>query len=422
MSSRAWWVMFLLIGPLVGVTFIGAVRIYAEASGLGGPTAGVGEAFSPLDGVWAPTFAAYEIAAAFLLPFVAIRLVSGDRQSGALKLEAQHSMSPLSRIWAKALVLWGGWGLAGVPVLMAVILWKLYGGSLYFPELGSVLVGHLLNGGLTIALAAAVASIVENPSTAAILVLAFTIGTWILGFFASLRGGLWEMIARYTPEALLDRFQQGLIQLAAVLVVLALGAAALVVAAVWLRLGVSRRRRSFESLGLIAAAGLLCAVCTLVHPSWDVSENRRHSFPPADERALARIRGRLTVEVHLAPEDPRRSDLEHRVLSQLRRAMPSVKVRYVASTSTGLFEQGSPGYGEIWYSLDGKKAMTRITTRDAALETIFDLADVTPPPESETPFKGHPLEARPRGAAVIFYGLWPAALAGSGFLVLRRKR
>src|SRR5881409_948404 len=108
-SSRAWWVLLLAMGPLVGVTFISAVRTYAEASGLNGTTAGVGEAFSPLIGVWAPTFSACELAAAFLLPFVGIRLVSGDRQTGALKLEMQRPMSAATRIAAKAVVLLAGW-------------------------------------------------------------------------------------------------------------------------------------------------------------------------------------------------------------------------------------------------------------------------------------------------------------------------
>ena len=44
-ASRAWWVLLLAMGPLVGVTFISAVRTYAEASGLGGSAAGVGAAF-----------------------------------------------------------------------------------------------------------------------------------------------------------------------------------------------------------------------------------------------------------------------------------------------------------------------------------------------------------------------------------------
>src|SRR3954452_12508543 len=108
-SSRSWWVFLLLMGPLVGVSFISAVRTYAEASGLGGTSVGVGEAYSPLIGIWAPTFSACELAAAFLLPFVAIRLVAGDRQSGALKLELQHSMNSFTRIGTKAGVLLLAW-------------------------------------------------------------------------------------------------------------------------------------------------------------------------------------------------------------------------------------------------------------------------------------------------------------------------
>src|SRR6476660_7139978 len=103
-ASRAWWVMLLAMGPLVGVSFISAVRTYAEASGLNGTAVGVGEAFSPLVGIWAPTFSACELAAVFLLPFVAIRVIAGDRQSGALKLELQHPISPVARIAAKAVI------------------------------------------------------------------------------------------------------------------------------------------------------------------------------------------------------------------------------------------------------------------------------------------------------------------------------
>jgi ABC-type transport system involved in multi-copper enzyme maturation permease subunit len=157
-ASRSWWVMLLVMGPLVGVSFISAVRTYAEASGLNGTAVGqgVGEAFSPLVGVWAPTFSACELAAAFLLPFVGIRLVSGDRQSGALKIELQHPMSSFARMSAKALVLVAGWLIASAAPALAVVLWRSYGGSVYPPELATVVLGHMLNAGLTIALAASI--------------------------------------------------------------------------------------------------------------------------------------------------------------------------------------------------------------------------------------------------------------------------
>ena len=49
MASRAWWVLLLAMGPLVGVSFISAVRTYAEVSGLNGTAAGVGEALLAAD-------------------------------------------------------------------------------------------------------------------------------------------------------------------------------------------------------------------------------------------------------------------------------------------------------------------------------------------------------------------------------------
>ena len=111
-SARAWWLMLLAAGPLVGLSFINSVQQYAELSGLNGTADGVGEAFSPLVGVWAPTFSSFELVAAFLFPFVVIRVVGGDRQSGALKIELQQPLSPFARVGAKAAVLGAGWLIA----------------------------------------------------------------------------------------------------------------------------------------------------------------------------------------------------------------------------------------------------------------------------------------------------------------------
>jgi ABC-2 type transport system permease protein len=420
-ASRSWWVMLVTIGPLVGVSFISAVRTYAEASGLNGTAAGVGEAFSPLVGVWAPTFSACELAAAFLLPFVAIRLVSGDRQSGALKLELQHPMSAFARIGAKTIVLLAAWIVAIVAPFLAVILWRSYGGTIYPPELTTIVIGHVLNAGLTVALAAATASVTEHPSTAAILTLAVTVGTWIISFVAAVQGGVWDRLAGYTPTSMVAEFQHGLVRLDAVLISLILVLTGLIVAAIWMRLGVAVRRRAYESAAAGALAAALLFACTFVTPSWDFSENRMNSFSTADEETLKHIGGPLRIEAHFAPEDPRRSDLERRALSKLRRVIPRLQVQYVSATSIGLFEQTSQHYGEVWYDLNGKRAMSRVTTAEGVLETIYDLAGVTPPPETDDVFRGHPLAVPPKGAAAVFYGMWPALVVATAFFVRRRR-
>ena len=413
LASRAWWVLLVVIGPLVGFAFISSVRSYAEASGLNGTAAGVGEAFSPLVGIWAPTFSACELASVFLLPFVAIRVVAGDRQSGALKLELQHAMSALARVAAKALVLLGGWVIASVPVVAALVLWRSYGGSIYVPELATVAIGHVINAGLTIGIAAATASITEHPSTAAILTLTVTVGTWILNFIAAVQGGIWERLANYTPTTMVSDFQHGLIKLDAVIAAVTLIVLGLGLAALWIRLGVPVRRRTAESIAATVVALLVIVAGSATTKSWDTSESRLNSFSKSDEQALRSIPGPLTIEVHLAPEDPRRVDLDHRVIAKLRRVRPDVNVRYESATSIGLFEQTSAGYGEIWYDIQGKKAMSRAVTAESVLDTIYSLAGVSPSAEIGEIFRGHPLMARPAKAALVFYVLWPALIVSA---------
>jgi len=206
-----------------------------------------------------------------------------------------------------------------------------------------------------------------------------------------------------------------------VLIALVLVMTGLAIAAVWMRLGLSVKRRAYETAAISVAAVALIIACTFATPSWDTSENRGNSFPEGDERALASIREPLSIEVHLAQEDPRRVDLENRALSKLRRVLPGMRVRYVAATSIGLFEQSNPGYGEIWYDVGGRKTMSRATTAEGLLEAIYSVARVRPPVESDDDvFRGHPLAVAPRGAGTLFYLVWPGLFLVSAVILRRR--
>jgi ABC-2 type transport system permease protein len=292
----------------------------------------------------------------------------------------------------------------------------------YPPELLAVLAGHVLNAGLTIAVASAAASLTDHPSTAAIVTLSITVGTWIVNFIAAVQGGVWERLAAYTPTAIVAEFQHGLIRLDVLLAALALIALGLVVAAIWMHLGTAARTRAYESVVIGSLTAAILFACSFLTVSWDLSENRMNSFPKADEAALRSIHKPLRIEAHLAAEDPRRVDLEHKVLTRLRRTMPRVAVRYVANTSTGLFEQNGAHYGEIWYQLgDGAPMMSRETTPQGVLEMIYELAGLTPPVETSEIFRGHPLAVPPRRAGAVFYGIWPAMVIAAGVFVRRRQ-
>src|SRR5258707_3908477 len=138
--------MLLIVGALVGQGFITAVGLYAEVSGNGSGPAALPQGLTALDGILVPTWGAYDLAAMLLFPFVAIRLISAEKESGALKLLLQLPHSLGCKVSTKALVLISGWVLAWLPGLAAFALWKTYGGHLYKPETAHLLLRHFLRG------------------------------------------------------------------------------------------------------------------------------------------------------------------------------------------------------------------------------------------------------------------------------------
>jgi hypothetical protein len=376
-ASRSYWLLLLAVGPLVGHGFINAVNLYAEASGAGGGPAALPQGLTPLDGILAPTFGAYDLAV--------------------------------------TLALAAGWLIAWLPGLVAVAMWKIYGGHLYAPETLNLLLGHWLRMLLGAGLAMAAAAMAESAASAAIVTLGFTLGTWALDFIAAGRGGWLSELAAYTPTAALRFFEQGLLRLSAVIGMLALALAGFAIGAVWLQTGRKPGARLIRALALLAPVAVILWLGlwlgSLSRASWDMSENRRNSFSRADESALAQIRDPMRVTINLAAEDPRLMDYERGVLNKLRRVLPRLEVNYAAQSRTGLFEGQEEHYGEIWYELGGRKVMNRSTTEPIVIEQLYQFAGIKPPANADEPvFPGYPLAARPNGASTVFYALWPLAV------------
>jgi ABC-2 type transport system permease protein len=407
-TSRAFWLLLLLIGPLVGHAFITAVDAYAEASGRGGGPAALAQGLSPLDGIFVPTFGAYDLAITLLFPFVAIRLISAEKESGALKLLLQAPVRVATMLAVKCMALLAGWFVVWIPGLLALVLWTAYGGSIYGPELFNLLLGHALHFLLAAGVAVAAASITGTASSAAIVTLGFTVGTWALEFAGMTQGGTLQRIAEFTPTSALRLFEQGQLNLSTVVVTLVLSAAGFCFACLWL----SGRPRPVATGVLFLVTGILLFGASALRPNWDLSENRRNSFPAAAESALRQIRQPLVITVYLASEDPRLADFNRNILDRLKRVVPQVNVISAAHTGTGMFEGKGEHYGEIWYETEGRKVMSRSTTEPIVLDTIYSLAKVKPLVHSEEPvYPGHPLASDAPWAASLYYGLWPVLVA-----------
>lgn len=418
-ASRAFWLLLAVVGILAGQSFITAVNAYAEASGIGGGPAALPQALTPLDGIIVPTLGAYDLVITLLVPFVAIRLIAAEKSSGALKLMLQWPSSLAAQLLAKVVALLLGWFVALVPFAVALALWRGYGGHLHAPELLNVLLGYTLRYLLTVAIAFVAAAVMPGSANAAIVVLAFTIGTWALDFVAAGRGGIVQTIASFTPAAVLRSFERGLLRVDVLLVIAAIALCLLAMSAEWLRLGRTNAAHVMRTVALVAVTATAVFAAARVRASYDVSENRRNSFDAGDERALRSIRDPLTVTVYLSAEDPRLRDFEDNVLTKLRRSVRDLRVVYPLAGRSGMFDNDDR-YGEIVYALGAKQATSRSATEEIVLDTIYGLSHVAPPARRGSSFAGHPLAARPRGAAAVFYVVWPAAVAAAAAATRRR--
>ncbi len=407
-SGRALWTMLLMLCPLIGYSFWQAVALYAEASSAAREQPVLAGGLSPLDGVLVPTFGALYVAVTLLFPFVAIRSLGREKETGALRLLVQLPYRVPTLIAAKMTAIFAALLAALVPAASALVVWRGLGGHLHAPETANLILGHLLYGLLVGAIALFAASVSESSATAAIIALAFTIGSWVLDVALAGQPGVLEWISRLSLTQTLRSFEQGLLSAGLLfgIVTAICGFAAL--AAVWLHPGVPPRTKVLRSAACIAVAAGVFASATQIGLSIDVAEDRRNSFPVADQKALAGLREPLTVTVRLAPEDPRYVDLRRSVLSKLERALPDVTIRLAATGQSVVGSTSDEAYGEVEYSYDGRSDKSRSTSPREILPLLYALAGKpVPAPAAGVDYPGYPLVAGGSPALAWFFGGLP---------------
>jgi ABC-2 type transport system permease protein len=410
LAGHTVWILLLLLSALVGYSYVQAAALYAEASRSAIEHPEVARGLSPLDGIFVPTFGALYLANTFLFPFIAIRTIAGEKQTGSLKLLLQLPCNFSIVILAKVVVLATVWSGMAVICLTAVALWAWSGGHIGHCELANLLAGHFLYAAVVAGLALLAAALAESGATAAILTLAATMAFWVLDFAAVGDGGLLKSLSGLSLTALLRGFEQGLLSSVAFIGALVAATALVTNAGIWLdprRTLTDKLTRS--SLSLLVAVGLTTSAG--FRPLYvDTTENARNSFAAADAATLARLDKPLSLVVRLAPEDPRYVDFERNILSKLRRSMQKFTVRLESDTRTGLFD-ASERYGTILYQYDGKHAESRSTGPGEVLPLIYSLASIQRSVVLEREaYPGYPLQPGTDLAQALFFGLLPLLL------------
>jgi ABC-2 type transport system permease protein len=407
-SGRALWIMLLILCPLVGYSFFQAVGLYGEASSAAQDSPALATSLSPLDGVLVPTFGGLYLVATLLFPFVAIRTLGREKESGTLALLVQLPYRVPTLILAKMAAIFGAWLAAVLCAASALAVWLAFGGHLYVPETLNLVIGHVLYGLLVGAIALFSASISESAATAAIVTLAFTIGSWVLDFALAPQPGVLGWLSRLSLTQTLRPFEQGLLSAGLVLgIVAAIGGFA-ALSAVWLHPGVPVSIKIVRSTACVAIAAAVIALSALVALSLDVTEDGRNSFSSPDQKALAELREPLIITVHLAPEDPRYVDLRRNVLAKLERAMRRISIRLATSGQSVVGSASDEAYGEIEYSYAGRSDRSRSTSPREILPLIYALAGwPIPEPIRGEEYRGYPLLANGSPALAWFLGGLP---------------
>jgi ABC-2 type transport system permease protein len=407
-SGRALWTMLLIQCPLLGYSFFQAISLYSEASAAAGDSPVLGSGLSPLDGVLVPTFGGLYLAATLLFPFVAIRTLGREKESGALALLVQLPYRIPALILAKMTAIFAAWLTAVLCAASALVVWLAVGGHLYLPETLDLVIGHVLYGLLVGAIALFSASVSDSAATAAIITLAFTIGSWMLDFALAGQPGVLGWVSRLSLTQTLRPFEQGLLSAGLLAGVLAAICGFAALAAVWLHPGVRLRTKLIRSAVCVTVAAAVVGLSTQFGRSVDVTEDRRNSFPAADQRALAELREPLIITVHLVPEDPRYVDLRRNVLAKLERIMPHVTIRLATSGQSMVGSTSEEAYGEVEYSYGGRSDKSRSTSHREIVPLIYALAGrPIPQPIAGEDYPGYPLLANGSAALAWFFGGLP---------------
>ncbi len=412
-SVKALWIMLVILSLLTGYSFIQAVELFSQASRTALQYPEMAKGMTPLDGVFIPFFGALYLITTLLFPFVAIQLVSSEKQNGSLGLIIQSRLPLYRIILAKTAALGVGWLLALIPALSAIVIWTMLGGHAYLPEVLNLILGYTLYALIITSIAFLAAALTNSTSTAAILTLAFTLGSWVLDFAAGTQGWL-HNLSCLSLTALLRSFEHGLFSLSIVVQATIIILGFLLLSVIWLNSGITIPTK-FKHSSLVVLAGVLLSLpVSTIRLYQDVTEDRRNSFNSADEAALQQMDATLTVTIYLSREDSRRYDYEQNILSKLQRTVLHLTAVFpYDSNSSRPIPTDNDKYGLIEYDYNGNHDESWSNSPREVLPIIHTLAGQTVTDKSDHQYPGYPLTADAKKYCLWFYLLLPL-----GFLIL----
>ncbi len=420
------WVIAALSALLVGHGFVLALDIYSASSRSALQSALQAREMDPLAGIVRPTLGGLDLAVSLLVPLVAARLLSVEKErhtfGGLCLLEG----SPDRVVWKKLAAAGAAASLLFVAPVALFAAYSASGGHLDALETGWALLGEVLHAALVVAVSIAAAAWTRTLAQAATIGIVVSLTSWALDAAEGFAALAWlGGASAWSVERKLGPFQRGIVSLGSLGWMVVATALSVTIAMVGARFDQSRGRKAAVVAGATTAAAALLMVSAASHRAWDWTEQRRASLPPAAVEGLRGIPEPLSVDVFLDRDDSRRRQLESDALAKLFLARPDLVVHIPLDDERAVAEaQRDTGYGRIVVHVGSSTRETRSTSRRELVSLIFDAAGLPLPDWTQPPYRGYPFVSEGTRRTVLVslaYLAVPLALLGAGFVLTRRR-
>jgi hypothetical protein len=327
-------------------------------------------------------------------------------------------------VGAKAVTALVGVGLQLVAPVVLLTGWWCAGGHLGAGETAVAFLAYALYLVLVVGVATAAAAWTDTLAQAATVALVAVAASWAIDASEGFAALAWlGRVLDWSVTTHLGPMERGTLWLGAVVWMGVVAVGALALAWVGARVDISRARRLVAVLAVLLATAVGGMLAHQVRRTFDLTEDRRASLPPAAERGLRELPGRLMLEVYLDRDDARRRQFEADTLAKLRIARPDLDVETPTDARSDAAEaERDEGYGRIVVHAGGATRETYSTSRREVVTLLFEAAGRTLPDWSQPEYPGYPLVvagSRRTALVVLAYVGLPLVLLGTGWLVTR---
>lgn len=426
LRARVTWIIAALSALLVGHGFMLAVDLFSASSRSALASKLQTREMDSLAGIVRPTLGGLDLAFVLLGPLIVARPLSVEKERrtyGALCLAEGSSARVIGLKSAAASV--AASLLLATPIVL-LLAYRVAGGHVDIPETAVALMGEVLRMLLVVGASMAAAAWSRTLAQAVTVGIAVSLTSWAIDAadgFAALAwlGGA----SAWSIERRLLLFGRGLIPVGSLLWLLVAASTGYGLACIGGSFTRSWQSKAMSGVAALLAGGFVLTAAGGVRRTYDWTETRRASLPPAVVEGLRALPGSIEIDVYLDRDDSRRRQIEADALQKIVLARPDTVVRMPLDHEERPVEAArNDVYGRVVVRAGEGTRETRSTSRRELVTLVFEATGRPLPDWTQPAYPGYPtvIEGTSRTCLALFaYVGVPLSLLVIGLQLSQRR-